>query len=51
MANNRKIIALHNNDVVFLAWQYDEPIAKCLGFSVRRKNLNEAGSDFKPLPA
>lgn len=50
MANNKKIIALHNNDVVFLAWQYDAPIAKCLGFSVRRKDLKDGGG-FKPLPA
>jgi hypothetical protein len=26
MANTGKIIALHNNDIVFLAWQYEEAI-------------------------
>ena len=51
MPNNGKIIALHNNDVVFLAWQYDEPIPDCLGFSVRRKDLKDGGGNFEPLPA
>ncbi len=51
MANTGKIIALHNNDVIFLAWKYDNEIPNCLGFTVRRKDLNEAGSDFQALPA
>jgi phosphatidylserine/phosphatidylglycerophosphate/cardiolipin synthase-like enzyme len=51
MANNGKIIALHNNDVVFLAWQFDQPIPECLGFSVRRKDLGDSGGRFLPLPA
>jgi hypothetical protein len=29
----------YNNSVVFLARQYDKPIAGCLGFDVRRTNL------------
>jgi phosphatidylserine/phosphatidylglycerophosphate/cardiolipin synthase-like enzyme len=51
MANTGKIIALHNNDIVFLAWRYDQEIPNCLGFTVRRKDLNQAGSDFQALPA
>jgi phosphatidylserine/phosphatidylglycerophosphate/cardiolipin synthase-like enzyme len=51
MPNNGKIIALHNNDVVFLAWQYEKQIVQCLGFTVRRKDLAESGSGFEPLPA
>ena len=34
-----KAVAYSNNSVVFLAWQYDNPIANCLGFDVRRTNL------------
>jgi hypothetical protein len=49
--NQGKVVALHSNDVVFLAWQYQEAIPGCLGFSVRRKDVNKAGSDFQPLPA
>ena len=51
MPNPGKIVSLHSNDVVFLAWQYQEAIPGCLGFSVRRKDLGKAGSDFQPLPA
>ena len=51
MANQGKVAVLHSNDVVFLAWQYDEAIPKCLGFSVRRKDLGKAGSGFQALPA
>jgi len=31
-----RAIALANNDVVFLAWRYDQKIANCLGFAVYR---------------
>lgn len=34
-----KAAAYSNNSVVFLAWQYDKPIANCLGFDVRRTDL------------
>jgi phosphatidylserine/phosphatidylglycerophosphate/cardiolipin synthase-like enzyme len=51
MANNGRIVALHDNDVVFLAWQFDQPIPECLGFSVRRKDLGDSGGRFLPLPA
>ncbi len=34
-----KAVAYNNNSVVFIAWQYDKPIANCLGFDVRRTNL------------
>jgi phosphatidylserine/phosphatidylglycerophosphate/cardiolipin synthase-like enzyme len=50
MANPGKLIAMHNNDVVFLAWQYDTAIPDCLGFTVRRKDL-KAGGKFEALPA
>lgn len=49
MVNSGQIVALHNNDVVFLAWRYAEPIDGCLGFSIRRKELS--GGKFAPLPA
>ncbi len=51
MPNQGKVVALHSNDVVFLAWQYNQKIDNCLGFSVRRKDLGKAGSDFQALPA
>ncbi len=51
MPNQGKVVALHSNDVVFLAWQYNQKIDQCLGFSVRRKDLNKTGSDFQALPA
>jgi len=51
MPNNGKVVVLHNNDVVFLAWQYDKPIPGCLGFTVRRKDLNEDSPTFQALPA
>ncbi len=34
-----KAVAYSNDSVVFIAWQYDEPIANCLGFDVRRTDL------------
>ena len=51
MANQGKVVVLHSNDVVFLAWQYNQKIENCLGFSVRRKDLTKTGSDFQALPA
>ncbi|HVQ58684.1 MAG TPA: phospholipase D-like domain-containing protein [Solirubrobacterales bacterium] len=41
-------VALANNDVVLLAWSYEEPISDCLGFAIRRR---EAGGVTIPLPA
>jgi hypothetical protein len=41
-------VALANNDVVFLAWTYDEKIPGCLGFAIYRV---DAGGERKPLPA
>jgi PLD-like domain len=43
-----KAVALANNDVVLLAWSYDDPIPDCLGFAIRRR---EAGGVTVPLPA
>jgi phosphatidylserine/phosphatidylglycerophosphate/cardiolipin synthase-like enzyme len=51
MTNKGRIIALHDNDVVFLAWQYDQAIPDCLGFSVRRRDLGDSSGKFVPLPA
>ena len=51
MANQGKITVLHSNDVVFLAWQYDEAIENCLGFTVRRKDVNNPSAGFAALPA
>ena len=34
-----KAIALANNDVVFLSWIYETRIPDCLGFTIRRTNL------------
>jgi len=51
MPNSGKIVTLHNNDVVFLAWQYEKAILQCLGFTVRRKDLNQPSPSFAPLPA
>ena len=34
-----KVVALANNDVVFLSWIYDTRIPDCLGFTIRRTNL------------
>ncbi len=34
-----KAVALANNDVVFLSWLYDTRIPDCLGFTIRRTNL------------
>jgi hypothetical protein len=31
-------VALANNDVVFIAWSFDQMIADCLGFAVRRSS-------------
>lgn len=33
-----KAIAIANNDVAFLSWHYDKPIAQCLGFAIYRKD-------------
>jgi len=43
-----KAVALANNDVVLIAWSYEEPIADCLGFAIRR---HEAGGVTTVLPA
>jgi PLD-like domain len=43
-----KAVALANNDVVLLAWSYEELIADCLGFAIRR---HEAGGVTTVLPA
>ena len=51
MDNSGKVIALHNNDVVFLAWQYEKAIENCLGFTVHRKDLSKPDNAFEPLPA
>lgn len=35
-----KAKAFANSDVVLLVWNYDEPIDECLGFCIKRKNVN-----------
>lgn len=32
--------AFANNDVVLLVWNYDNPIENCLGFCIKRKDIN-----------
>jgi len=51
MPNVGKIVALHSNDIVFLAWRFQKEILDCLGFTVRRRDLNATPSTFQPLPA
>jgi phosphatidylserine/phosphatidylglycerophosphate/cardiolipin synthase-like enzyme len=51
MPNTGKILALHSNDIVFLVWQYQKEILDCLGFTVRRKDMNAPSPSFQPLPA
>jgi len=51
MPNSGKILVLHSNDVVFLAWRYQKEILDCLGFTVRRRDVEQSGSSFEPLPA
>jgi phosphatidylserine/phosphatidylglycerophosphate/cardiolipin synthase-like enzyme len=43
-----KAVALANNDVVLIAWSYEQPIPDCLGFAIRR---HEAGGVTTVLPA
>jgi hypothetical protein len=43
-----KAVALANNDVVLIAWSYENAIPGCLGFAIRRC---EAGDVKTPLPA
>jgi hypothetical protein len=44
-----KAVALANNDVVFLSWIYDTRIPDCLGFTIRRTNLQNRA--ITTLPA
>jgi len=37
-----KAKAFANNDVVLLVWTYDQPIPGCLGFCIKRKNVNSS---------
>lgn len=43
-----RVRAYANNDVAFIAWEYDKPIPSCLGFSIHR--TDETGATV-PLPA
>jgi hypothetical protein len=43
-----KAVALANNDVVLIAWSYEEEIPGCLGFAIERR---EASGSLMPLPA
>ncbi len=43
-----KAIALANNDVVFLSWIYDTRIPDCLGFTIRRTNLQNRAITVLP---
>jgi len=51
MANQGKIAVMHSNDVVFLAWQYEQAVPNCLGFTVRRKDMANTVAGFVALPA
>lgn len=44
-----RAVAFGNNDVAFIAWTYDEPIADCLGFAVYRQSSTQPAPT--PLPA
>ncbi|MDL2409461.1 phospholipase D-like domain-containing protein [Rhizobium calliandrae] len=45
-------LALANNDVAQIAWQYDAKLPGCLGFAVFRKLGDpDAAGDWTPLPA
>lgn len=44
-----KAIAISNNDVVQLAWSYDQKIPGCLGFAIFRQNQKD--KTWAPLPA
>jgi phosphatidylserine/phosphatidylglycerophosphate/cardiolipin synthase-like enzyme len=47
-----KAIAIANNDVAQIAWQYDAKIPNCLGFAVERKEGPADGEGgWVPLPA
>lgn len=37
--------AFSNNDVVLIVWTYDQPIADCLGFCIKRRNI-QTGQEF-----
>jgi hypothetical protein len=42
-------VALANNDVAFVAWRYEQPIDRCLGFAVYRQSASQPAPT--PLPA
>ena len=47
-----RAIAIANNDVVQIAWNYDNKLQGCLGFAVYRKEGAAAGAgQWQPLPA
>jgi hypothetical protein len=44
-----RAVAISNNDVAFLAWEYDAKIPNCLGFAIYRTDLG--ANQTAPLPA
>jgi hypothetical protein len=43
-----KAIALATNEIAFVAWTYDSRIANCLGFSLRRKDVQTGVTTVLP---
>jgi hypothetical protein len=43
----KRAVALANNDVVFVAWSFEEAIPECLGFAVRRTSEQD-GKEVLP---
>lgn len=41
-----KAKAFSNNDIVLLVWNYDKPIDNCLGFCIKRKNIETGKVEF-----
>jgi phosphatidylserine/phosphatidylglycerophosphate/cardiolipin synthase-like enzyme len=45
----KKAVAYSNNDVVFIAWRYEQKIDNCLGFAISR--IDSASGEKHALPA
>src|SRR5579871_6208140 len=43
-----KAVARANNDVAFIAWQYDKKIPDCLGFAIYRTDTNSNKTEIIP---
>lgn len=44
-----RAVAISNNDIAIIAWNYDAKIVECLGVSIQRRAAD--GGDWQPLPA